>query len=82
MCQYFSKAENLLNSIPLIYKDIAPDKLEEPNKIEDAKADIDKERLEICDKIRGIGIEIYENLNLSVIRGSYVENGNFEDRII
>lgn len=82
MCQYFSKAESLLGSISPIYQDTFQDKIEKPNSTQKINSINDIKRLKICDQIREIGIEIYENLNLSVIQGSYVENHNFEDRII
>ena len=93
MCQYFSNAEDLLNSIPSIYNAIHSDTLEETKETTETdettgtgetteiKANKDEELLEICEKIRAIGVEIYDNLNLSVIQGSYVKNSNFEDRI-
>ncbi|HAM85575.1 MAG TPA: hypothetical protein DFK15_08715 [Butyricimonas sp.] len=88
MCQYLLAANRLLESIPSIYEKYFPKNsqksLEEIQKKKQGEEELEKElenSLSLCREIEHIGENIYYNLNLSVISGSYAKNQNFEEQI-
>ena len=90
MCEYFNKVktdlEELQNFVAETFKN-NNEKIEVTEKstkgpkarvAEEAK---NKQNLSIISYFANTGENIYKNLNLSVINGSYVQNENFEDKI-
>lgn len=90
MCEYFNRVktdlEELQNFVAETFKN-NKEKIEVAKKstkgtkaraAEEAK---NKQNLSIISHFANTGENIYKNLNLSVINGSYVQNENFEDKI-
>lgn len=80
MCQYLSAALGLLRKVPDIYKSRSSNEFEDLKKIEKSDDDIIRD-LEAYKEFQTIGIEIYNNLNLSVLSGSYAKNYKFKDKL-
>ena len=89
MCIYFNKVEEILNSLTEFVKksfDYDDEKIEDDIRggehAAEKKENKNKQELRIINFFTDKGEEIYDNLNLSVISGSYVQNENFEDKIV
>ena len=87
MCVYLSKAKELLDTIHEAYTEVFPNTSTTCSEATSQNESSEKENqelellLKLCRKIEKIGIEIYNNLNLSVICGSYAKNSHFEKLI-